>query len=113
LLRGRRCEETLREGWNRKRGPELPGPRYNFNYFFLAAFFFAAFFFAFFFAAIIVSFKVNLGIVQVRRLSRTYQRTIFRTTHSVFVVALPEKIRENHAWCANSMPQLKKNATLL
>jgi hypothetical protein len=33
----------------------------------LAAFFLAAFFLAFFFAAIIVSFKVNLGIVQVRR----------------------------------------------
>ena len=45
----------------------LPSPRYYFNYFFLAAFFFAAFFLAFFFAAIIVSFKVNLGIAKVRR----------------------------------------------
>jgi hypothetical protein len=49
----------------------MPGPRQNFNYFFLAAFFFAAFFLAFFFAAITVSFKVNLGIVQVRRSFRT------------------------------------------
>ena len=32
-------------------------------FFFLAAFFLPAFFFAFFFAAIIVSLKVNLGIV--------------------------------------------------
>jgi len=35
----------------------------NYYYFFLAAFFLPAFFFAFFFAAIIVSLKVNLGIV--------------------------------------------------
>jgi hypothetical protein len=43
-------------------GRGLPGLR-NCYYFFLAAFFLPAFFFAFFFAAIIVSLKVNLGIV--------------------------------------------------
>lgn len=43
-------------------GRGLPGLR-NYYYFFLAAFFLPAFFFAFFFAAIIVSLKVNLGIV--------------------------------------------------
>jgi hypothetical protein len=41
------------------------------NYFFLAAFFLAAFFLAFFLAAIIVSFKVNLGIIYVRGFLRT------------------------------------------
>jgi len=35
----------------------------TYYFFFLAAFFLPAFFFAFFFAAIIVSLKVNLGIV--------------------------------------------------
>ncbi|MBY0270939.1 MAG: hypothetical protein K2X06_13795 [Burkholderiales bacterium] len=43
-------------------GRGLPGLR-KYYYFFLAAFFLPAFFFAFFFAAIIVSLKVNLGIV--------------------------------------------------
>jgi len=43
-------------------GRGLPGLR-NYYYFFLAAFFLPAFFLAFFFAAIIVSLKVNLGIV--------------------------------------------------
>lgn len=41
------------------------------NYFFLAAFFLAAFFLAFFLAAIIVSLKVNLGIITCGRLFRT------------------------------------------
>ena len=59
------------------REPGVAQPPHNFNYFFLAAFFFAAFFLAFFFAAIIVSFKVNLGIVQVRRLSRTTSAQFF------------------------------------
>ncbi len=45
-------------------GRGLPGLRELLaTYFFLAAFFLATFFFAFFFAAIIVSLKVNLGIV--------------------------------------------------
>jgi hypothetical protein len=44
-------------------GRGLPGLRNYYYYFFLAAFFLPAFFFAFFFAAIIVSLKVNLGIV--------------------------------------------------
>ena len=45
--------------------PGLPGFCTNTTYFFLATFFFATFFlaFAFFFAAMIVSLKVNLGIV--------------------------------------------------
>ena len=55
-----------RKGKRIKREPGVTQPPHNFNYFF-----FAAFFLAFFFAAIIVSFKVNLGIVQVRRLFRT------------------------------------------
>jgi hypothetical protein len=41
---------------------------------FIDYFFFAAFFLAFFFAAIIVSFKVNLGIVHVRFAVRTPTR---------------------------------------
>jgi hypothetical protein len=31
----------------------------------------------------------------------------------VFAIVLPKKFRKNRAWCANSMPQLKKNATPL
>ncbi len=52
-------------GFGNDKGRVLPRPllRTNYNYFFLAAFFLATFFFAFFFAAILVSFKVNLGIV--------------------------------------------------
>jgi len=51
--------KTKRRDWNRiEREPGVTQPPHNFNYFF-----FAAFFLAFFFAAIIVSFKVNLGIV--------------------------------------------------
>lgn len=58
--------KTKRRDWKRiKREPGVTRPPHNFNYFF------AAFFLAFFLAAIIVSFKVNLGIVQVRRLFRT------------------------------------------
>ncbi|MFN9490187.1 MAG: hypothetical protein ACK59Y_10475 [Betaproteobacteria bacterium] len=41
----------------------FPRPSHILPYFFLAAFFLATFFFAFFFAAMIVSLKVNLGIV--------------------------------------------------
>ena len=44
-------------------------------------FFFAAFFLAFFFAAIIVSFKVNLGIVYVQFAVRTPNARFFRTTY--------------------------------
>jgi hypothetical protein len=59
-------KQKRRDGKGTKREPGITQPPQNFNYFF-----FAAFFLAFFFAAIIVSFKVNLGIVQVRRLFRT------------------------------------------
>jgi hypothetical protein len=43
----------------------FPRPSHELPYFFLATFFLATFFlaFAFFFAAMIVSLKVNLGIV--------------------------------------------------
>jgi len=51
-----------RNGKYKCEGRGLPGLR-NYYYFFLATFFLPAFFFAFFFAAIIVSLKVNLGIV--------------------------------------------------
>jgi hypothetical protein len=65
-----------------KREPGVTQPPHNFNYFF-----FAAFFLAFFFAAIIVSFKVNLGIVQVRRL--------FRTTIAQFYERLASLLRRS------------------
>jgi len=55
------------------------------SYFFLAAFFLPAFFFAFFFAAIIVSYKVNLGIVSVRRLFRTTIAQLQVNLHLCFV----------------------------
>jgi len=42
--------KTSRGNGTKSGGRRLPGPRHNFNYFFLAAFFFAAFFLAFFFA---------------------------------------------------------------
>ena len=75
-------------------------------------FFFAAFFLAFFFAAIIVSFKVNLGIVYVQFAVRTPNARFFERLTSLLHRST-QKIRENLAWCVNSMPQLKKNATLL
>jgi hypothetical protein len=67
---GRRCcgvagnprARNAQEAMLKCEGRGLPGLR-NYYYFFLAAFFLPAFFFAFFFAAIIVSLKVNLGIV--------------------------------------------------
>lgn len=49
------CAENAKAGF--------PRPSHLLPYFFLAAFFLATFFFAFFFAAMIVSLKVNLGIV--------------------------------------------------
>ena len=52
-----------REAVRREPGDTQP-PLATWYYFFFA--FFAAFFFAFFFAAIIVSFKVNLGMLYVR-----------------------------------------------
>jgi hypothetical protein len=62
-------------------------------YFFFA--FFAAFFFAFFFAAIIVSFKVNLGMLYVRvmRLLRTPTTRFFERCCLLFHRS-PEKIPE-------------------
>jgi len=51
------------EGVLQMRRPGNSRPSLYYYYFFLAAFFLPAFFFAFFFAAIIVSLKVNLGIV--------------------------------------------------
>lgn len=71
-----------RDGKGIKREPGVTRPPHNFNYFF-----FAAFFLAFFFAAIIVSFKVNLGIVQVRRL--------FRTTIAQFFERLASLLRRS------------------
>ena len=79
---------------------------------FIDYFFFAAFFLAFFFAAIIVSFKVNLGIVHVRFAVRTPNARFFERLTSLQHRST-QKIRENRARCANSSPQLKKNATLL
>jgi len=76
-------------------------------------FFFAAFFLAFFFAAIIVSFKVNLGIVHVQFAVRTPNARFFSNDLRLLLRRSTQKIRENLAWCVNSMPQLKKNATLL
>jgi hypothetical protein len=96
-----------RDGNGIERGPGVTQPPHNFNYFF-----FAAFFLAFFFAAIIVSFKVNLGIVQVRRLFRTTIAQFFERLASLLRRS-SRKIRENHARCVNSMPQSKKNATSL
>ena len=55
--------EEMRGG---DRGLTQPPLATWYYYFFFAAFFFAAFFFAFFLAAIIVSFKVNLGMHHVR-----------------------------------------------
>ena len=65
-LAGSGRKNKRRDGKGIEREPGVTQPPHNFNYFF-----FAAFFLGFFFAAIIVSFKVNLGIVQVRRLFRT------------------------------------------
>jgi hypothetical protein len=56
---GNDVEKNLEEAGTKLRGPDRIRPPHNFNDYF----FFAAFFLAFFFAAIIVSFKVNLGIV--------------------------------------------------
>ena len=74
------------------------------NYFFLAAFFLAAFFLAFFLAAIVVSFKVNLGITYVRRLLRT-PNTWCCERFRMFPDRSYREIRQFQAWCANSMPQ--------
>jgi hypothetical protein len=59
--------DEIERGGTKMRRPDRIRPPHNFNDYF----FFAAFFLAFFFAAIIVSFKVNLGIVQVRFAVRT------------------------------------------
>jgi hypothetical protein len=77
-------------------GRGLPSPRVTAYYFFFAAFFFAAFFFAFFFAAIIVSFKVNLGMhvravgyIYSHSITRFFERCVLRFFHRS-----PEKISE-------------------
>jgi hypothetical protein len=50
----------------------------------------------------------------VRRLSRTtFAQFLERLDVVVFASLCATISRENRAWCANSMPQLKKNATLL
>jgi hypothetical protein len=55
-------------------------------------FFFAAFFLAFFFAAIIVSFKVNLGIVHVQFAVRTPNARFFSNDLRLYCVALRKKL---------------------
>lgn len=70
-----------------------PAPAFATYYFFLAVFFLELpFFFAFFFAAIIVSFKVNLGMLIVRLMLSALPRTIFRTLHLLLFHRSPEKI---------------------
>jgi hypothetical protein len=75
-------------------GRGLPGPRFTAYYFFFAVFFFAAFFLAFFFAAIIVSFKVNLGMLRVRWLLRTPIARFLERCISHLFHRSPEKISE-------------------
>jgi len=78
-----------------EREPGVTRPPLATYYFFLAVFFFELpFFFAFFFAAIIVSFKVNLGMLIVRdasphSLARFFERCILLHFHRS-----PEKISE-------------------
>ena len=54
-------------------------------------FFFAAFFLAFFFAAIIVSFKVNLGIVYVQFAVRTPNARFFSNDLHLCCIVLRKK----------------------
>jgi hypothetical protein len=54
-------------------------------------FFFAAFFLAFFFAAIIVSFKVNLGIVHVQFAVRTPNARFFSNDLRLCCIVLRKK----------------------
>ena len=61
-------------------------------------FFFAAFFLAFFFAAIIVSFKVNLGIVHVQFAVRTPNARFFSNDLRLLVRRSTQKNSVNHAW---------------
>lgn len=61
-------------------------------------FFFAAFFLAFFFAAIIVSFKVNLGIVHVQFAVRTPNARFFSNDLRLLLRRSTQKISENLAW---------------
>jgi hypothetical protein len=75
-------------------GRGLPGPRFTAYYFFFAVFFFAAFFLAFFFAAILVSFKVNLGMLTCGMLLPHSHRTILRTLYLLLFHRSPEKIPE-------------------
>ena len=70
-----------------------PAPAFATYYFFFAVFFFELpFFFAFFFAAIIVSFKVNLGMLIARVMLPHSHRTIFRTLYLLLFHRSPEKI---------------------
>ena len=86
----------------KKRRPASRPPFTNNYYFFLA--FLAAFFFAFFFAAMWVSFKVNLGIVW-------YECIFAPPSHDLLnVSAFLHCAQRNTHWCANSIPQYKKNA---
>jgi hypothetical protein len=85
---GNNAERNSRRAWTKLRGPERIRPPQNFsNYFF-----FAAFFLAFFFAAIIVSFKVNLGIVQVRFAVRTPVARFFSNDLRLCSIVLSKKI---------------------
>lgn len=61
--RGMRKWDYAKAGAEMRRPGVTRPSQTTYYYFFLAAFFLPAFFFAFFFAAIIVSLKVNLGIV--------------------------------------------------
>ena len=65
-LRRTACETGSGLTWRGAGAGGYPAPAFATYYFFFAVFFFAAFFLAFFFAAIIVSFKVNLGMLIAR-----------------------------------------------
>jgi hypothetical protein len=48
---------------------------------------------------------------RVRRLVRTPIARLYERYKQRLFHRSPEKIRQRHAWCANSMLQVKKNAT--
>ena len=75
------------------RRPDSIRPPHNFSDYF----FFAAFFLAFFFAAIIVSFKVNLGIVQVRFAVRTPVARFFSNDLQLCCIVRTKKSQKPHA----------------
>ena len=73
-------------------------------------FFFAVFFLAFFFFAIVISLRVVDWLhVQTAFVSALPMHRF--TLQHVIPVLFPKQ--DYDAWCANSMPRSKKNATLL